>query len=405
MKNFNDFIDLMEVTELDMLGRKYTWCNAAEEEKWSKIDRFLLSPEWLLMFKFKVWGLPRVVSDHCPMILMEDTRDWGPRPFRFINAWVLHTQFLSVVKKAWEEAVVSGWTGYRIFAKLKAVKVSLKQWNLEVFGDINHKLKLFEEELHELDLVVEVRDLDDGEVGRRRELRGEVLKWSKRKEWLWLQKSRLSWALKGDKNTKFFHSIASCRCNRNLLNSLTVNGVVIENLAKIKEGVFRHFSYLFVESWKVRPKLGGVFKTIRSNGTEVELEYTFSEGEIWAPVKECDGNKAPGPNGFNLSCFQKCWKVFKEEMVYFFNEFHCTGRLAKCLTCSFVTLVPKKDCPAGLTDFRPISLIGTVYKILSKVLANRLKRVISMVVSKVHSAFVQGRNIFDGVLIANEILD
>ncbi|XP_028080959.1 uncharacterized protein LOC114282476 [Camellia sinensis] len=279
MKNFNDFIYRMEVTELDMLGRKYIWCNVAEGEKWSKIDRFLLSPKWLLMFKFKVWGFPRRVSGHCLVVLMEDTRDWDPRSFRFINAWVLHPQFISIVKKAWEETVVSSWARYKIFPKLKAVKASLKQWNMEVSGDVNHKLKVSEDELYELDPIAKSRDLDDGELVRRRELREEVLKWSKRKEWLWLQKSRLSWTLNGDKNTKFFHSIASGRQNKNSLNSLTVNGNVIEDPVIIKEEVYRHFRCLFLETWKVRPKLGGVFKSIGSND-KVELEAAFSETEI-----------------------------------------------------------------------------------------------------------------------------
>ncbi|XP_028102796.1 uncharacterized protein LOC114302038 [Camellia sinensis] len=65
---------------------KYTRCNAQEGEKWCGIDRVLLNPEWLQRFNFKLWGLPRTCSDHCLLLLMEDERDWGPRPFRFINA-------------------------------------------------------------------------------------------------------------------------------------------------------------------------------------------------------------------------------------------------------------------------------------------------------------------------------
>lgn len=61
-----------------MLGRKFTWCNTLEGKKWSRIDRFLLSPEWLVTYKLKLWGLPRTISDHCPLLLMEDGRDWGP---------------------------------------------------------------------------------------------------------------------------------------------------------------------------------------------------------------------------------------------------------------------------------------------------------------------------------------
>ncbi|KAL7251513.1 hypothetical protein ACSBR1_013364 [Camellia fascicularis] len=75
MNDFNEFIGTCEFNDLPLLGRKYTWCNAQEPEKWSRIDRVLLSPEWMINFKLKLWGLPRLVSDHCPLLMMEDERD------------------------------------------------------------------------------------------------------------------------------------------------------------------------------------------------------------------------------------------------------------------------------------------------------------------------------------------
>ncbi|XP_028086229.1 uncharacterized protein LOC114287150 [Camellia sinensis] len=90
MVEFNNFIDQMELVEIPLLGRRFTWCNSMAGERWSKIDRFLLDVVWLEKFRFQMWGLPRVVSDHCPLLLMEDERNWGPRPFRFLNAWTLH---------------------------------------------------------------------------------------------------------------------------------------------------------------------------------------------------------------------------------------------------------------------------------------------------------------------------
>ncbi|KAL7208341.1 hypothetical protein ACSBR1_030152 [Camellia fascicularis] len=182
MRDFNSFIQSMEVTDLVMLGRRFTWCNAVDGDKWSRIDLFLISPEWLQVFKLKQWGLPRSVSNHCPIILMEDAKDWGPRLFRFINAWTLHSQFLSVVKHSWEEAAVTGWASYVIYSKLKALRIALKTWNLEVFGNVKHKLKEAEEELHSLDLCAEYRDLDDSEKSRRQALKGEVWLWRKKDE-------------------------------------------------------------------------------------------------------------------------------------------------------------------------------------------------------------------------------
>lgn len=86
MNDFNELIDELEVCDIPMLGRKFTWCNSQEGVKWSRLDRFLLSPEWMQKFNFKLWGLPRRFLDHCPILLMEDERDWGPKPFRFLNA-------------------------------------------------------------------------------------------------------------------------------------------------------------------------------------------------------------------------------------------------------------------------------------------------------------------------------
>lgn len=72
---------------------------------------------------------------------------------------------------------------------------------------------------------------------------------------------------------------------------------------------------------------------------------------------------------------------------------------------SFITLIPKIECPTSLSKFRPISLIGSLYKIVAKVLSHRIKKVMPRVVGEVQSAFLGGRNIQHGVLIANEIVD
>ncbi|XP_028119190.1 uncharacterized protein LOC114316706 [Camellia sinensis] len=93
MEDFNEFIDKCEVSELPLLGRRFTWCNSSLGEKWSKIDRIFVDPKWIEVFNFKLWGLPRLLSDHCPLLLMEDERDWGPKPFRVLNAWFLHKDF------------------------------------------------------------------------------------------------------------------------------------------------------------------------------------------------------------------------------------------------------------------------------------------------------------------------
>jgi hypothetical protein len=87
------------------------------------------------------------------------------------------------------------------------------------------------------------------------------------------------------------------------------------------------------------------------------------------------------------------------------EEFHANGKIVKGANSSFIVLIPKKKNPVNISDFRPISLVGCIYKVISKVLTNRLKKVIGSVVSETQSAFISGRQILDGILIANEIVD
>ena len=184
--------------------------------------------------------------------------------------------------------------------------------------------------------------------------------------------------------------MASNRQKGNLLSSLTVNGELVEDPNDIKNLVVSYFQKHFHEEWKVRPLLGGSFKSISSVQEAEGLEVVFSEQEVWAAIKDCDGNKSPGPDGFNLMAIKKCWKVLKEDIMQFFSEFHENGKLLSGLCSSFITLIPKKDNPANLDDYRPISLVGAVYKILAKVLSKRLIKVLPGIIGLAQLAFTGG---------------
>ena len=270
MNDFNEFIDRMEFLDMPMLGRNFTWCNSFDGDRWSRLDRFLVNPIWLEKFRLKLWGLPRSMSDHCPLLLMEDDRNWGPRPFRFLNAWTLHPKFLELVRRSWSQNEIEGWAGYRFRRKLYALKEDLKLWNTEIFGNVDNQLKMAEEELHELDLKAEAGPLVESEIQRRRVVRDQMWKLSRRKQWMWQQKSRVKWTQEGDKNTMYFHVMANKRQSQNLLDSIIVNGSCLMEPDMVRQGVFEHFKGVYSENWSNRPKLLGQFKSV-ANRDEMRI--------------------------------------------------------------------------------------------------------------------------------------
>jgi len=104
----------------------------------------------------------------------------------------------------------------------------------------------------------------------------------------------------------------------------------------------------------------------------VSLIKPFSVEEVKATMWDCDNIKCSGPSSIFFGFIKKNWDILKEDLLRFLHEFHRNGRLYKGINNTFIALIPKVDSPQRLNDFRPISLVGSIYKILAKVLSNRL---------------------------------
>ena len=136
-----------------------------------------------------------------------------------------------------------------------------------------------------------------------------------------------------------------------------------------------------------------------------DLTKPFLVGEVKADVWDCDKYKSLGPDDITFGFIKDFWDILKIDVMRFLVEFHRNRKLANGINSTFIALIPKVDNPQRLNDFRLISLVGSMYKILAKVLANRLRLVIGSVISDSQSAFIKGRQILDGILMANEVVD
>lgn len=136
-----------------------------------------------------------------------------------------------------------------------------------------------------------------------------------------------------------------------------------------------------------------------------KLEIPFSDMENKTTAWDCEVSKSPGSDSYNFYFIGKHWDFLKVDIIKFVTKFHGKAKLNKYITSYFLTVVPKCSHPQGLQDFRPICLIVCLQKIISKILAARIKRVMASLISMNQTMFVPGRSLLDGVLVANEIMD
>ncbi|KAJ0585981.1 putative RNA-directed DNA polymerase [Helianthus annuus] len=208
----------------------------------------------------------------------------------------------------------------------------------------------------------------------------------------------------GDENTSFFHAVVNSHKARNRINGLWIEGSWISDANVIKEKFMLAFKEKFKEPINSRPRMGmDGFKRLNERESSSLIEH-FKEDEVRNAIWECGGDKAPGPDGITFSLIKMYWEELKPGIMDVMQQFFIHGSLHHSCSSSFIALIPKVTDPMVFSDFRPISLVGVINKIISKVLAIRMKNVLNSVVSCSQSAFISGRNIIDGPLIINEIV-
>ncbi|KAK2651365.1 hypothetical protein Ddye_011221 [Dipteronia dyeriana] len=345
VKNFQDFVRHVMVVDISLQGVPFTWTNSRELASWARLDHFLVSPiilSWLP--QLIQMGLPKNISDHNAITLGNYVKDWGPCPFLFFNDWLEDRDLM----KDWvKNKKDSSFSHKKVEEKLEKVdkRVVVDGWSKKLRNE-------------RVALVLEFwKGLRSEDLQRR-------------------QKSRVNWIKEGNRNTSF----------------------------SIWSAIFQSFKVQFQNVGWQRPSINGLGSSRISTEESEFLEAKFSKEEVWEAVCNCDGNKDPGPDGINLNFVKVNWEVVGADFMNFIEEFHKDGSIVKEVNHSFINLIPKRLNPKTLGDFRPISLVIAMYKVLSKMLTNRLKRVLNSIIGDYQMAFVNDRQNMDSFVIAEEII-
>ena len=221
----------------------------------------------------------------------------------------------------------------------------------------------------------------------------------------WRQRSKFYWLKDGDSNTRFFHATASGRKKKNEIAGLTTDkGEWVQTDEDIQRVVTDYFHDLYSNSHcKYDEVLDCVDVRIKSE-ENTALLIPFSKEEFKEAIMQMHPDKSPGPDGFNLAFYQRFWDLVDDDVYRDSLEWMNNLCFPPSVNHTNICLIPKHQNSRNMKDYRPIALCNVNYKILAKVLANRLKKLLPRIISQEQSAFVSGRSITDNVLVAFEII-
>ncbi|KEH41038.1 hypothetical protein MTR_1g041135 [Medicago truncatula] len=247
---------------------------------------------------------------------------------------------------------------FRLSAKLNTLKYDLQGWHAQVFALLPTEAEAGFKEFHDLWDLLRARE-------------SKIF-----------QQSRTRWLREGDVNFGFFHASIKIRRRRNSILALRVGDRWLDSVheiyAKVVDFFESHFSEFEVET--------------------AGLTASFWDEEIRGVVLASDGSQCPGPDGFNFAFYKRFWHLLNGEVSMMFNKFYHSSTLSRCFSSYFITLIPKVHSHSSLGDFRPISL-------LCSLLAGRLAPVMDKLISSNQSDFIKGRQLVDGVVALNEIIN
>ena len=227
-------------------------------------------------------------------------------------------------------------------------------------------------------------------------------------EEIWALKSRVNWMIQGDRNTAFYHVSTLVRRKRNKILAIkNAVGEWIQQEKAVKEFVKNGYSDIYTTSLSSVSALPPTISSWQSRLSEEEkcsISGEVSEEEIKAALWSLKAFKAPGPDGLHAGFFQRFWPTVGSSVINEVRKIFSERRVPVYLNTTHIALIPKIQGQETLSNYRPISLCNSVYKIVSKIIVARLRPYLDKLISSCQSAFIPGRKGIDNAIIAQEVI-
>ncbi|XP_009127418.1 uncharacterized protein LOC103852254 [Brassica rapa] len=316
----------------------------------------------------------------------------------FDKRWCKKPELAEVVRRGWCSSFSPGQG--TVSERIQSVRQEISKWKRCANVNSGVNIKRLRQELE----LEESKVLPD--LARLPVLRLELEKAFSEEEAYWKEKSKNTWLQGGDKNTRIFHGWVESRKMKNKIHSL-IDSAGMEHFSEDKMGeiAVKYFEDLFHSSGSAAPSelLEGMQPRVTERMNS-GLTKPISDAEIKKAVKAIKSDSTPGVGGLTSQFFQKYWGIVGPQVTIEVRKFFELGQLPADWNFTEICLLPKVQNPNEMKNLRPISLCSVVYKIVSKILCDRLKLVLPLIVSPTQGAFVAGRLISDNVLIAHEMV-